>query len=518
MMLEEVRVAMRGRRVTAGDDVRVTGVSIDSRAACGGDLFVAIEGRRFDGHDFLPQAAKAGCVAAVVRQTADTPAKWHGLFAGGIVGVEEPRAALGCLAAHHRALVAAATVAVTGSNGKTTVKQMIHHILRRRLKGLCSPKSFNNEIGVPLTLLAMDGSENYVVCEIGSSAPGEITALGRIARANVAVITSVGPTHLEGLATVERVAIEKASLLGTMDASGLAVVWGDSELLDRAARGYGRRTVRYGTSDDVDLRLTGYRPRGFGQEFQLNGRLWVEMPVPGRHNAVNALAAIAVAQRFGLAQEEAAAALSDFALPPMRLERVQAGDVTVINDAYNANPASLLAATDMLVEAEGRRKVAVIGDMRELGDQSEALHVQAGRDIAARGVDLLVAVGPLAGRAAAAASEAGLHTATFADVPKAMAKVAGLLRPGDVVLIKGSRAMEMERLVPRVQKAFGAPKRAAKRSGRSPNKSAAKRTAKSAAKSAAKRTTKSAAKRTAGRATKRAAKPAAKRKKARKRK
>ena len=451
---DEARLAVHGWWLTRGRPAQVRGVSIDSRTASPGDLFVAIRGERFDGHQFLDQAGRAGCVGAVVDR-GYTPAEGLGdLFAGGVIGVRDTRRALGDLAAWNRGRCRAAVIAVTGSNGKTTVKRMIHHILSRRAPGSCSPSSFNNDIGLPLTLLGVQPGDDYVVCEVASSGPGEVLELGRICRPDVAVITSIGPTHLEKLGSVERVAAEKASLLGRLEPGGLAVIWGDSELLDKAVRGYEARKIRFGVSDACDLRVTGFEAAGAGQRFELNGRVWVELPVPGRHNAVNALAAIAVAQRFGAGRDDAAAALRDFEAVEMRLEWIDTGCGTIINDAYNANPASVLAAARTAASCPARRRVMIVGDMRELGDSAEALHRQAGRDIAATGVHLLVGVGPLGGLVAEAAAEGGMPTEAFASVRQACRKVPRLLCAGDLVLIKGSRAMEMERLVAPVRAAF----------------------------------------------------------------
>jgi len=432
----------------------VTSVSTDSRSAGAGDLFVALRGERFDGHGFLPQAAAAGCSAAIVARDADLPADVETGFAEGVIGVDDTTRALGELGAYHRLQLAAAVVAVTGSNGKTTVKRLIHHILSRERRGTCSPKSFNNAVGVPLTLLGASPGDDYVVCELGTNAPGEIAALGEMARANVAVITSVGPAHLEKLGSIDRVAAEKASILGAMADDAMAVVWSDSDELARAVRPYGRRIVRFGASADADLRLTDRRAMGRGQQFELNGRLWVDLPLPGRHNALNALAAIAVAQRFGFDQAEAAEALADFVAPDMRLQWLDVAGGTIINDAYNANPASLAAAVEVLAGCPGPRRVLLAGDMKELGDQAEALHRQAGSALGAGGVDLLITVGVLGRYIAMGAAEAGLDTASFGSSAEAAGALRGLLHPGDVVLIKGSRTMAMEQLIESIRAAL----------------------------------------------------------------
>ncbi|HUU23557.1 MAG TPA: UDP-N-acetylmuramoyl-tripeptide--D-alanyl-D-alanine ligase [Phycisphaerae bacterium] len=451
---EDVRQAVHGRWFTRPVETLVKGVSTDTRTARREDLFVALLGDRFDGHAFLPEAHEAGCPAAIIRRDHPLSMGILELFEGGVIAVEDTRKALGDLGAYYRGQARAAVVAVTGSNGKTTVKRMIHHILSRRLRGSCSPKSFNNDIGVPLTLLDVDPGDDYVVCEVGSSAPGEVQRLARICRPNVAVINSVARVHLEGFGTLERIAAEKASLLGALEVGGLAVVWGDSQVLDKAVRGYAARVVRFGLSEACDLRVTGWEARGRGQRFQLNGRIQVDMPIPGRHNAVNALAAIAVAQRFGFEQEEAAAALKDLESIEMRLQWIDAGGGSILNDAYNANPASVLAAADVLESIPARRRVMVVADMRELGGASESLHLQTGREIADRKIDLLIGVGSLGTLIAEGASGRELPTASFPSVAAACGGLPELLCAGDLVLVKGSRAMEMERLIEPMREAL----------------------------------------------------------------
>ncbi|MGB2821942.1 MAG: UDP-N-acetylmuramoyl-tripeptide--D-alanyl-D-alanine ligase [Phycisphaerae bacterium] len=454
LMLEEVRRAIHGRWLARGEALTVRSVTTDTRSARAGELFFALRGERMDGHRFLPQAAEAGCVGAVVAMDAELPDGMKTAFDGGIIGVADTIAALGELGAYYRRQLGASVVAVTGSNGKTTVKRMIHHILARRLTGTCSPKSFNNAIGVPLTLLAVSAGDDYVVCELGTNAPGEISLLAGMARPDVAVITSVSPAHLEKLKSVERVAAEKASILGALAEDGLAVVCGDSELLARALRVYDRRIIRFGVSREAELRLTGHEPLGRRQRFELNGCLWVDLPLAGRHNALNALAAIAVARRFGFERQEAAAALADFPGGDMRTEWIDLPGGTVINDAYNANPASLAAAVDVLADCPGARKVLVAGDMKELGEKTEEFHRQAGLAMAGRGVDLLITVGPLGRYIAMGAAEGGLQTEAFDSGDAAGRQLRRLLRQGDTVLVKGSRAMAMEALIDPIRTAL----------------------------------------------------------------
>ena len=452
--MEDIRRAVRGRWLSGPGRGEVRRVTTDSRDARPGDLFVALKGEHFDGHAFLSAAAAAGCAAAVVQRDTEVPPGAAGALGGGVIGVEDTVGALGELAAWYRGQVPARVIAVTGSNGKTTVKEMIHAVLSRRWKGSRSAKSFNNSIGLPLTLLGAEAGDDYVVCEIGTNAPGEVSALAAIAAPDVAVITSVAEAHLEGLGSLEKIAAEKASILGALDAKGAGVVWADSDVLDRAVRQYPARRIRFGLSEDADLRLTACLPSGRGVRFQVNGRLWVDLPLPGRHNAVNALAALAVARRLGMDEARAAEALAETPPVPMRTEWIDAGGVTVINDAYNANPASVLAAVEVLAGATGGRRVLALGDMCELGPRAEELHRRLGADLAGGCADLLIAVGPLGRYIAQGAAAGPMVTVTFDSAAEAAAHVPGLLRDGDVVLIKGSRATGMEVLVAPIVSAF----------------------------------------------------------------
>jgi UDP-N-acetylmuramoyl-tripeptide--D-alanyl-D-alanine ligase len=349
----------------------------------------------------------------------------------------------------------ATVLAVTGSNGKTTVKRMIHHILSGRKKGSASPRSFNNNIGVPLTLLAAEAADEYVVCELGSNAPGEIAALAAIAQPDVAVIASVGPTHLEKLIDLEHVALEKASILGGLREGGLGIIWADSPALAQAVKAYPVRLVRFGADERADLRLTNYQPDSGGGRYEINQRRWHRLGVPGRHMACNALAAIAAAGKLGIDQETSALALESYRSQDMRLQEIHLGGLTLINDAYNANPASMQAAGESLASFAGTRRVLVAGDMRELGPSAEQLHRDTGKALARCGLNLLVGVGTLGALIAqGAAGYNGLLTQCFAGLDEAAAALPGLLRAGDVVLIKGSRGMAMERLIEPLRRAF----------------------------------------------------------------
>lgn len=325
---------------------------------------------------------------------------------------------------------------------------MIEHILKTRLAGTCSPKSFNNNIGVPLTLLSAGGGDDYVICEVGSNAPGEIASLARVVKPNIAVITSIDPSHLEGLGSIEDIAVEKSALLGWLGKRDIAVATADSLALELALKSYSSRIITFGESPSAQLRLTSYEGDGKSQRFQINDRNWVSLNVPGRHNALNAMAAIAAAARFGFQQEEAIAALADFTGVEMRLQEFDVGgNVVVINDAYNANPASMIAAAGVLSEHTAKRRVFIAGDMLELGNESEKLHEHVGKTVASMGIDMAIGVGPLGTIIAEAASQSGAKTAAFSTVKDARKEISHLIKNGDVVLLKGSRAMGMEKLL-----------------------------------------------------------------------
>ncbi|MCD4823066.1 MAG: UDP-N-acetylmuramoyl-tripeptide--D-alanyl-D-alanine ligase [Phycisphaerae bacterium] len=444
----EIRQAVRGRWLSRQEPIPVRGVSIDSRTAARDDLFVAVAGDKFDGHDFLEAAASRGCVAAIVDIKRQIAPEIMARFPAGVIGVEDTRAALLDLAGYYRSVLAATVVGITGSNGKTTVKEMVHHILSRRLTGTASPQSYNNEIGMPLTLFQAGAGDDYIVAEVGTNAPGEVVNLSRALRPNIAVITSITEAHLERLESIERIAAEKASLLSWLGERDIAVVNADSEALEHALKSYNRRMIRFGESPEAQLRMTGFKSNGKTQKFQINDRDWVTMPIPGRHNALNALAAIAVCARFGFDQEECGEALADFTGLEMRLQTMEIGDIQLINDCYNANPASMLAAAAVLSDCKAKRRVFVAGDMLELGPKAQAIHADLGKAIASRRVDLIIGVGRLGRLVAESAAERGKKTAAFSSFAEAAEGIAPLIMAGDVVLLKGSRAMGMEKLIP----------------------------------------------------------------------
>ena len=447
LTLQEIVQSIRGRPAGVLPKMSICRISTDSRSVTPADLFFAIKGPNFDGHDFVPDALEKGAAAAVISH--EGAQKVPDVQGQPIIQVPDTIAALGAMAKFYRGQLAAQVIAVTGSNGKTTTKDMIHHVLGGRFKGSASPASFNNHIGVPKTLLAAGGADEYLIVEIGSNAPGEINSLAALVQPDVAVITSIGVSHLQGLGDVIGVAQEKASILAHVPRGGLGIVCSDSAELERLLpRSPEFTLLRFGTEEDTDVRLTDLVLSADACDFRINGRFEMHLPVPGRHNALNAVAAAAVARRFGMEYDEIAERLNTFASAPMRSEFIKAGRVRIINDAYNANPTSARAALEVLSAQSGRaRKVLIMGDMLELGPDAKKHHRSLGEEIARHRFDLLMAVGRFSNdlvRAAAKNAPAGqlaIRFATTADLAKNVAKH---IYPTDIILIKGSRAMQLE--------------------------------------------------------------------------
>jgi len=478
LTLEEVITAMEGtsdRTLSLGNVCRV---ATDSRTVRPGDLFVAIRGDRFDGHDYIRDAFAAGAAAAVVRSDFELglpfllPDRQEGTVPDAVlIRVDDPITAMGRLAQYYRRSVvggAVTVVAVTGSNGKTTTKEMIAHVLAGRWQGRAAIKSYNNEIGVPLTLLSVERDDTFVVCEVGMNAPGEIATLAKLVEPDIAVITTVSEAHLEGLGSIARIAEEKLSILRHMQPDGCGIVNADCEILrELLLRDYDlkqTRSVTFGRWPEADLRLTDVRTLNIGKdggstqtftpaaiEFKVNDRFVYRLNVPGRHNVFNALAAISVARRFGMDHDEIADRLVSFKLPPMRLEFERANGFMIINDGYNANPASLTSAVDVLLDAPTKkRRVLIMGDMRELGSAADRLHHEVAEGIGASAVDVVIAVGDHAKsvtRTIKQVSGNRIETHAYATTELAKRRVVSHLCEGDTILAKGSRAMGLERLV-----------------------------------------------------------------------
>ncbi len=450
---DNIRRATLSKWLQRGERAFNGTICTDSRKAKEGDLFIAIHGPTHNAHDFVSQVIAAKVAGVLVSQdiSADAIAA-AGAQSVTILQTDDTIAGLNRLAAAYRKEIRAKVIAVGGSNGKTTTKRIIHTLLSQKLNGHASPKSFNNNIGMPLTLLEVQPHHDYVVLEIGTNAPGEIAALGDVARPDIALITSIGLEHLEKLGDLEGVAREEAAIVPHIQDGGILIMPADAPELTQALRlaTVQRITVGPGGSN-ADIQVAEIRESLEGSTFSLNDRSTYQLPLLGRHNVSNALLAIAVARRLALSEEQIQAGLAVVKPEPMRLQISQAGGYFVLNDAYNANPSSMAAALETfgnLPSPHGvTRKVAILGDMLELGDSSLAMHCNLGALVGKHHVKMLIAIGPAMHAAAAVAAATGVEVHHFSNTAEARTNVAALLKPGDAILLKGSRGMALEKLL-----------------------------------------------------------------------
>ena len=434
-------VTATGGQLVNGRDLKVTGVSIDTRTLQPGDLYVAIRGKRLDGHQFCEQAVEKGAVGVVVDSEGAVPP--------GVVGivVANTTDALGRIAFRHRERMSARVVAVTGSNGKSTTKEILAAILALKFKTLKPEGSFNNDIGVPLTVLRMTREIEAAVFEIEMNELGGTARLARICRPEVGVITNIGDTHLEFMKDRHGVAQEKAELLQALPEKGAAVLNADDPMVMAIGSTYAPpRRVTYGLEEKAEVFATNIEDVGLaGSRFRLMGKYDVTLPIPGRHNVANCLAACAGAYAMGMWPGDMPEAIARLEPLPMRLRVRALGGTTLIEDCYNANPQSMGAALRVLEKCGSvDRRVAFLGDMLELGNSASVQHENLGREIGTL-VNRLVVVGPLGEHTARGALAAGLrHIGRFEKSEQAREALFDFVRPGDTILVKGSRAMAME--------------------------------------------------------------------------
>jgi len=438
--LSQIAEAVGGR--LSGADVRIAGVTSDTRAVSAGQLFIALRGERFDAHEFLVQALTAGAAALLVADAERVPA------GASAVVVDDTRFALGRLAAAWRRQFTLPLIAVTGSNGKTTTKEMIAAILRHAFGDavLATRGNFNNDIGLPLTLLGLDGTQRAAVIEMGMNHPGEIAYLTDIGAPTVAVVTNAQRAHLEGMGGLDEVAREKGSIFSGLPADGVAVINADDAYADYWREQVGSQPVRsFGIDQPADVRATlNQHGLEIGLALQApEGEIDFTLGVPGRHNACNALAAAAACLAAGLPLAAVAAGLTGFTGVKGRLQRRSGRNGTeILDDTYNANPDSVRAGIDVLAATIGR-KVLVLGDMGEIGEGSGQYHDEIGGYAKSQGIDRLFALGDASQQAVRNFGEGARH---FCNIDKLIAAVDKELGPETTVLVKGSRFMKMERV------------------------------------------------------------------------
>ncbi len=434
--------------------VEIKGVSIDSRNIREGELFVAIKGDRFDGHDFVPEAIKRGAWGALVERSA-LESRYESL--GGlknILPVEDTLFALQEMSHMHRKKYSIPVIGITGSNGKTTTKEMLACILKQKGPVLKNEGNLNNHIGVPLTLLKLNARHRAAAVEMGMSAVGEIDLLARLVSPDTGVITNIGPAHLEFLGTMDRVAEAKAELLGNLRPNGTAVLNADDRYFPTLRGKFAGRVLSFGIDQRADVRAGDIRQGKDYTDCTLDAQgsqVNVRLRTLGRHNIYNALAAAAGALATGMTPDAVKFGLENFTPVSMRSEVKIVSGRTVLADYYNANPGSVKAALETLATLRtGAKSIAVLGDMLELGETGAEAHREIGRTAARLGIHAIIALGALAAHILEGAREAGmpgnnLFTAsTHAEAAELLKKHS---KTGDAVLIKGSRGVKMEKIL-----------------------------------------------------------------------
>lgn len=442
-----------GASTEAGDtNIVVEKVSTDSRRVKAGELFVALRGENFDGHKFVEAAAKSGAAGAIVD------VNWRGNVPANfaVLRVHDTLRAYQTLAANYRQSLPIRVLAITGSNGKTTTKDFAASVLARRFRVTKTEGNFNNHVGLPRTVLEADSEDDIGVWEIGMNHPGEIEPLAKIAAPDAAIITNIGVAHMEFMGSREAIANEKGALAEAVGPAGTLILNAEDPFSEKIANRTRARVVFAGIEHGT-VQATELRQSSAGSEFTiLEGahRCRAQLPVPGLHMIQNALLAVAAGRAFGLSIEECAAGLAAAPLTKARLQVKEIRGVEFIDDSYNANPDSMTAALRTLVEldAEGKR-IAVLGEMRELGAELERGHAQVGEAAAQFGIDRLIAIGELAAIIARAAEQAGLkNTAVVKSTTEAAELLTNIAAPGDLVLVKGSRLAQTEQVIEKFAK------------------------------------------------------------------
>jgi len=429
------------------------GVSTDSRTIGAGECFFGLRGENFDGGEYLDQAFEKGARCAVVEKSIAAHKDRC------LLRVADTIEALGVFAAEYRRMMNYKVVAVTGSAGKTTTRRIIHHVLSQHFECYQAPKNFNNHIGLPLTLLGADMDDEVVIAELGANHPGEIAELSVIAAPDIALVTNVYQAHLEGFGDIETIAAEKFSIGSGLRPDGVLIINGDNEHLARLNRSNLACARTFGCCEDCDYTAADVELNGDSSVFYLQGQK-VKLPLPGRGNIENAVAAWAVCDQFGIGVDSFARAISRITAAPMRSEILQLGLVTVVNDCYNANPASMKNALDIaadLAKKKDAKLTFICGEMKELGPDGDRLHAELGESIAHAGVKLLLAVGPGAKPAVWRAEQienGAIDCKYFPKVEPLCDRLQDLVSDSDIILVKGSRSVGLERAVEELKRIF----------------------------------------------------------------
>lgn len=449
MTLGKIEKACGGRFSGGNKDVRITGAAMDSRQVEKGFLFFAIKGERVDGHDFIPQVMEKGAACAVCEKEPAVSCPY--------ILVKDVRQAMQDIAAFYRAGLSIPVVGITGSVGKTSAKEFIAAVLAQKYNVLKTQGNYNNELGVPLTLLRIKEEHEAAVIEMGINHFGEMHRLSRMVMPDLVVMTNIGDCHLEALGSREGILKAKSEIFDFLKEDGTVIINGDDCLLSTIGEVHGKEPVTFGKNKNNACYATNIRTNGiFGTkaEIHMGGSCFsVEIPLSGEHMVYNALAAAAVGETLGLSVEEIKAGISSVQPTEGRSNLIKCGDMVIIDDCYNANPLSMRAAIDLLSQAD-TRKVAVLGDMFELGKDEEKLHGEVGRYAAKCSIDVMICVGKLSEHMAKEAKEnasAGCNVYYYPEKEMLLQELDHLLKPGDTVLVKASHGMGFSKIVEKLR-------------------------------------------------------------------
>ncbi len=453
LCVNEIVEATKGRLVNGDKSLSIKGISIDSRSIKKGDLFIAIKGERFDGHDFINDAVKNGA-SGIILSSLHSPLKT--LSPAFIIKVSDTLKALQNLAGYYRGKFDVPIVGITGSNGKTTVKDMIHNMLFQNFNPAKTIGNYNNQVGLPLTVFRLSKDNRAGIFEVGISSYEEMENLGEIVCPDIAVITNINIAHMQYFRTVKNLVNAKAKLLEFVPKEGVAILNADDKYFSLLKDGAKCRVISFGIKNKADVMAEDIGLLPTSTKFLLNGAVKITLPISGIHNVYNALAAASVSLQFSEDLNLVRDGLGDFKPPEMRMQIIKTKNLTVINDAYNANPASTRAALEVLRNVNSNsngtkhRKVFIFGNMFELGDCKVSEHKKIGKLVAESQIDIFITVGELAGLSAVAAKESGLNENkifSFKNTEEVKEKLLSILQSNDTLLLKGSRAMRLENIL-----------------------------------------------------------------------
>lgn len=459
---KEITKACKGRLIQGNALAKVRGVFIDSRLVEADGAFFALKGERVDGHDYIGQAVEKACSTIVVEKIPKNLAKDVVC-----IQVENTETALGDLASYYLGKFPIKKIGVTGSTGKTTTKEMLFHIVSGEYEALCNEGNFNNLIGLPLTVFRLDSSTEVAIFEMGMDRLGEIHRMAEIVKPHIALVTNVGLSHLEKLKSRENIQKAKGEIRDFLGPDDVLILNGEDEMMKSWAGETGGKAqykiLTVGTGEDAKVRISGIEDQGqagiafsysyadMGGSENMEVQESVRLTVPGVHNVMNAAMALTGALELGMDIREAVRALEDFQTGDMRLNIIDCGDFKIIDDTYNASPDSVKAAIDVLMSVEGKRKIAILGDMFELGSGSAEYHREIGDYAFQKSVDMVLSVGENAREIVNAAKKNSMNAVHFHNKEMLIKVLSQWIRKGDLVLVKGSRGMAMEEIVKAIE-------------------------------------------------------------------